>query len=116
MSMIQELINQIAGNIIQTFLAVIVTYIGIVGKRLYQKYVNTELKKIVVKDCVKAVEQIYKDIHGDDKKAQCENHIVQLLYEYGITITQTELDIMIESAVQELNKTLKEDKTIGFKK
>ena len=40
MSMIQELINQIAGNIIQTFLAVIVAYIGIVGKRLYQKYVN----------------------------------------------------------------------------
>lgn len=116
MSMIQELINQIAGNIIQTFLAVIVAYIGIVGKRLYQKYVNTELKKIVVKDCVKAVEQIYKDIHGDDKKTQCENHIVQLLYEYGITITQTELDIMIESAVQELNKTLKENKTIEFKK
>lgn len=46
MSMIQELINQIAGNIIQTFLAVIVAYIGIVGKRLYQKYVNTELKKL----------------------------------------------------------------------
>jgi hypothetical protein len=79
---------------------------------------TVEKEKIeqLVKDCVKAVEQIYKDIHGDDKKAQCENHIVQLLYEYGITITQTELDIMIESAVQELNKTLKEDKTIGFKK
>jgi phosphopantetheine adenylyltransferase len=116
MSMMQELINQIAGNVIQTFLAVIVAYIGIVGKRLYQKYVNTKLKKIVVKDCVKAVEQIYKDIHGDDKKAQCENRIVQLLYEYGITITQAELDIMIESAVQELNKTLKDDKTIEFKK
>ena len=116
MSMMQELINQIAGNIIQTFLAVVVAYIGIVGKRLYQKYINTELKKIVVRDCVKAVEQIYTDIHGDDKKAQCENHIVQLLYEYGISITQAELDIMIESAVQELNKTLKEEKTIGFKK
>lgn len=116
MSMIQELINQVAGNIIQTFLAILVAYLGIAGKRLYQKYINTEMKKIIVKDCVKAVEQIYTDIHGNDKKAQCENYIVQLLYENGITITQNELDVMIESAVQELNKTLKDDKTIGFKK
>lgn len=116
MSMIQELINQIAGNIIQTFLAILVAYLGIAGKRLYQKYINTEMKKIIVKDCVKAVEQIYRDVHGSDKKAQCENYIVQLLYENGITITQNELDVMIEAAVQELNKTLKGDKTIGFKK
>ena len=114
MSMIQELINQVAGNIIQTFLAILVAYLGIAGKRLYQKYINTEMKKIIVKDCVKAVEQIYTDIHGDDKKEQCEDYILQLLYEYGIT--QAELNIMIESAVQELNKTFKEEKSIGFKK
>ena len=114
--MIQQLINQLANNIIQTLLAIIVAYVGIAGKSLYTKYVNTELKRIVVKDCVKAVEQIYNDLHGDDKKAQCENQIVQLLYEYGITVTQAELDIMIESAVQELNKTLKDGKVIGFKK
>ena len=116
MSMMQELTNQIAGNIIQTFLAVIVAYIGIVGKRLYQKYVNTEIKKIIVKDCVKFVEQIYTDVHGDSKKAACEDKIVQLLNEKGIIITPTELNVMIEAAVQELNKTLKDEKTIGFKK
>ena len=116
MSMIQELINQVAGNIIQTFLAILVAYLGIAGKRLYQKYINTEMKKIIVKDCVKAVEQIYTDIHGNDKKAQCENYIVQLLYENGITITQNELDVMIEAAVQELNKTFKKEKSLGFKK
>lgn len=116
MSMIQELINQLAGNIIQTFLVIVVTYLGIAGKRLYQKYINTEMKKIIVKDCVKAVEQIYTDIHGDAKKVQCENYIVQLLYENGITISQNELDVMIEAAVQELNKTFKKEKSIGFKK
>lgn len=110
MNIIQELINQIGINLIQTFAAIIVAYVGIVCKRLYEKYINTELKKSIVEDCVKAVEQIYNDIHGNNKKVECENKICQLLSEYGITITQAELDIMIESAVQEMNKTLKQDK------
>lgn len=113
MNIIQEMINQIGINIIQTFLAVVVAYIGIVCKRLYNKYIDTELKKTIVMDCVKAVEQVFTDIHGDNKKIECENKICQLLGEYGITITQVELDIMIESAVQEMNKTLKQDKQIG---
>lgn len=99
-----SIIQQLAGNIIQTVLCVVVSYIGIAGKRIYTKYINTETKQIIVKDCVKAAEQLYQDLHGDDKKAECENMIVNLLYEKGITITQQELDVMIEAAVQELNK------------
>ena len=65
-------------------------------------------RSIIVKNCVKCVEQIYKDLHGDKKKEKCEQQIVQLLYEKGITITQEELDIMIEAAVQEMNNKIKE--------
>lgn len=113
--MLNELINQICNNILQTILVLVFSYVGLAFNKLNTKYVNSETKRIVVKDCVKCVEQIYTDLHGDDKKAECENKIVQLLYEKGITITQTELDIMIEAAVQELNKT-KHSGTIGFKK
>ena len=113
--MLNELINQICNNVLQTILVLVFSYVGLAIKNLNKKYVNSETKSIIVRDCVKCVEQIYTDLHGDDKKAECENKIVQLLYEKGITITQTELDVMIEAAVQELNKT-KQNGTIGFKK
>lgn len=113
--MLNELINQIYNNLLQTILVLVFSYVGLAIKSLNKKYVNSETKSIIVRDCVKCVEQIYTDLHGDDKKAECENKIVQLLYEKGITITQTELDVMIEAAVQELNKT-KQSGTIGFKK
>ena len=106
--MLQELINQIMNNLLQTILVVIFSYIGIASKNIYKKYINTDTKKIIVNDCVKAIEQIYIDLHGDKKKEKCEQQIVQLLYEKGITITQAELDIMIEAAVQEMNNKIKE--------
>lgn len=101
--MLQELINQIMNNLLQTILVVIFSYIGIASKNIYKKYVNTDTKKIIVNDCVKAIEQIYIDLHGDEKKTYCENLVAQLLSEKGLTITQTELETMIEAAVQELN-------------
>lgn len=107
--MIKELINQLTSNIIQVILVGVFTYVGIAFKNLNKKYVNSETKSIIVRDCVKCVEQIYTDLHGDDKKAECENRIVQLLYEKGITITQNELDIMIEAAVHEMNSMMKGD-------
>lgn len=113
--MLNELINQICNNLLQTILVLVFSYVGLAIRNLNKKYVDSETKSIIVKDCVKCVEQIYKDLHGDEKKSECENMIVQLLYEKGITITQTELDVMIEAAVQELNR-VKTQGTIGFKK
>lgn len=113
--MLNELINQICNNILQTILVLVFSYIGLAIKNLNKKYVNTEIKKIIVKDCVKFVEQVYTDVHGDSKKAACEDKIVQLLDEKGITITPTELNVMIEAAVRELNR-VKTQGTIGFKK
>lgn len=112
---LNELINQICSNVLQIILVGVFSYVGIAVKNLNKKYINTETKRVIIKDCVKCVEQIYTDLHGDDKKTECENIIVQLLYEKGITITQTELEVMIESAVQELNKA-KTNNTIGFRK
>ena len=104
----RELISQLTSNIIQVVLVGVVTYVGVAFKNIEKKYVNTETKSIIVRNCVKCVEQIYKDLHGDKKKEKCEQQIVQLLYEKGITITQAELDIMIEAAVQEMNNKIKE--------
>lgn len=106
--MIKELINQLTSNIIQVILVGVFTYVGVAFKNLNKKYVDNETKSVIVKNCVRCIEQIYTDLHGDKKKEQCEQQIVQLLYEKGITITQEELDVMIEAAVHEMNNKMKE--------
>ena len=55
-----------------------------------------------VKIAVKAAEQIYhyKAGAGADKKA----HVLQFLNEKGITISEDELDALIEAAVLEINR------------
>lgn len=103
----RELMNQLTSNVIQVVVVLIFTYIGVAFKNLNKKYVDTETKSVIVKNCVRCVEQIYTDLHGDEKKKQCEQQIVQLLYEKGITITQHELDVMIEAAVHEMNNIIK---------
>ena len=105
--MIKELMTQLTSNVIQVVLVLVFTYIGVAFKNLNKKYVDTETKSVIVKNCVRCVEQIYTDLHGDEKKKQCEQQIVQLLYEKGITITQHELDVMIEAAVHEMNNIIK---------
>ena len=103
----KELINQLTSNIIQVVLVGVFTYVGVAFKNLNKKYVDNETKSVIVKNCVKCVEQMYTDLHGDEKKKQCEQQIVQLLYVHGITITQEELDVMIEAAVHEMNNIIK---------
>ena len=103
----KELLNQSTSNVIQVVLVLVFTYVGVAFKNLNKKYVDTETKSVIVKNCVRCVEQIYTDLHGDEKKERCEQQIVQLLYEKGITITQYELDVMIEAAVHEMNNIIK---------
>ena len=51
------------------------------------------------------VEQIYTDIHGKEKFEKAKESIISILNDKGIPITDLEMDVLIEAAVQELNKT-----------
>ena len=97
-------------NIVQMILLAIAAMIGMGVKKLYNKYVNTEVKKSVVRTVVRAVEQIYKDLHGSEKLEQAiarASHILE--DEYGIDIGDYELISLIEAAVNEFNDTFRKD-------
>ena len=85
---------------IVTFIA---GYVAIGCKALYTKFINTKIKKDVVKTCVQAVEQIYVDLHGEDKLNKCITAAAGMLNEKGISIGETELRLLIEAAVNEFN-------------
>lgn len=104
--MFREFMSQYGMDIIHTVIIAIIGYVSIVAKNLYRKYVNTEVKRSVVKTCVKAVEQLYTDIHGKDKYDKCVEKILEILTEKGITASDVELKMLIESAVKKMNLKL----------
>ncbi|MBR6917143.1 MAG: phage holin family protein [Clostridia bacterium] len=100
-----EFINTYGATILYSVLTAIAGYIGIALKNLYTKYVNDKTKKDVVRTCVKAVEQIYTDLHGEDKLNKCIESVSAMLCAKGITITDIEIRMLIEAAVNEFNQS-----------
>lgn len=103
-----ELIQPYLLEVVGFILTGVVTYVGLQLKKLYEKYINTQVKKDVVSSTVKYVEQVYKDIHGEEKLNRAKEKALEWLNEKGITISDTELEILIEAAVNSFNNSLKE--------
>lgn len=70
-------------------------------KKKYNEWANTKTKKEVVKTVVMAVQQLYKDMDGDEKKQKAIQGIIAMLAEKGIEISELEIDMLIEAAVGE---------------
>lgn len=99
-------------SMIETILAIItgvVSFIGIKLKTLFEQKINTETKKKIVADTVKYVEQITKGISitSENKKQKAKTKALEWLKEKKIKISNTELDVLIESAVNSLKENLK---------
>lgn len=94
--------NYITQLILVIFLACAAT-LGVQARNLYRKYVTTEIKQSVCRTVVRFVEQVYKDLHGEDKLRKAMARASAILEEYGIKITEEELVSIIEAAVNEFN-------------
>ena len=102
--MFEEFINSYGTQILYAVVTAIAGYIGIVLKNLVKKYINDKTKKAVAKDAVQFVEQVYKNLHGEDKLIEALKAASEMLMEKGITITELEMRVLIEAAVAEFNK------------
>ena len=98
-----EFINEYGTTIIYTLLTAFAGYIGLWIKSLYTKYINDKTKKDVVRTCVQAVEQLYKNLHGEDKYNEVVASASEMLAIKGITISELEIKMLIEAAVAEFN-------------
>ena len=118
--MFAEFVENYGMEIIMAILTAIAGAVGMVLKNLYTKFVNDKTKQSVVKTVVQGVEQIYKDLHGEEKYEKALEAASEMLSEKGISVTELELKMLIEAAVGEFNDvfykwTSTEDaSTIGF--
>ena len=103
MNIFKEFVSEYGLLIIYTLLTAIAGFIGTQIKRLYEKHINADRKRKVVETCVKAVEQLYRDLDGAEKLEKAKENIFAMLTQDGIEITELEMDMLIESVVAEFN-------------
>jgi hypothetical protein len=106
-----EFINQYGMQILYTVIMAIAGYLGIVIKNLATKYINDKTKREVAKTAVRFVEQVYKDLHGDDKLNEALAAASQMLAEKGINVSDLEMRVLLEAAVCEFNKAFDKSET-----
>ena len=104
MELILEIINNYAADIIGTILMALAGVLALTAKNLATKYINTKIKRDIARTVVQGVEQIYKDLHGNDKLGKALEAAADMLAANGITVTDLELRMLIEAAVGEFNR------------
>lgn len=89
--------------VLEALLVGVAGYLATVFKGLATKYLNDKTKKDVAKTVVQAVEQLYKDLNGEEKLSMAIENASEMLTEKGITCSDIELRLLLESAVGEFN-------------
>lgn len=109
--MFAEFIDAYGLEIIWAVVCAVATYLGFVIKKLYTRFINDKTKKEVVETVVQGVEQMYKNLHGEEKLNKALEAAAELLTSKGISATTFELQLLIEAAVGKFNDAFNKNAT-----
>ena len=104
--MVREFLTQYGMELVSTVVVAIMGFIGICIKNIIKKISDDRTKEQVCKTVVKAVEQMYSDLTGDERYEKAVESVSEMLEEKGIDATELEVKMLIESAVKEMNINL----------
>ena len=107
--MFAEFINDYGVQLLYSAIMAIAGWLGIAVKKLYTKVVNTKIKKELANTVVQFVEQVYKDLHGEEKLDVAMSAFSEMLAEEGIHVTELEMRMLLEAAVAGFNEAFKKD-------
>ena len=103
MDIIKDFITNYGGEVLLSVITAIFAFLGTAIKNIAKKWATNKEKREIVKDVVKAVEQMYKNIKGSEKFIKAMETASDMLAEKGISVTELELMTLIEAAVCEFN-------------
>lgn len=105
----------IQAEILNLAMVIIVALIGFITQRV-TRFLNEkgivaklEANKELVKIVVNAIEQAYGQLDGKEKLNLAKIELVKLMNEKKIKISEQEIDALIESAVKEMNDSIKKE-------
>lgn len=87
--------------------ALLTSFVGYLGLRMKNMLQTRERERIaesIARRCVRAVEQLYPNLHGPEKYEKASAGIREILAGKGIKLTDFELEMLIESCVMDMNK------------
>lgn len=101
--MLQEWLGQYGGEVISMIVTAILGFVGIAIKASVTDWLNDKKKRAIAKTCVLSVEQMYKDLHGEDKLNKCLAIFEDMLSEKGISLSADTMRLLIEEQVAKMN-------------
>ncbi|MBS6752302.1 MAG: hypothetical protein KH332_07245 [Firmicutes bacterium] len=104
-----EILATYSLEIIKAVVLAIFAIIGVYAAKLQTKYIDTDTKRKIAATTVAYIEQVYKDLHGDEKLARALVVAASMLSQKGIKTTEEELKVLLEAAVKEMNDKFKKE-------
>lgn len=99
---LSDIVSAISSDIpglLSTIITGVIGYLGVRIKNIIKEYYQERIKKEIVDKTVKYVEQTCKNCSCNEKKSKALSMSLDWLKEKKINISDTELEILIESAV-----------------
>ena len=97
----------ILSMVITAVVGAVGTALGLVAKWLYNKTIGEkikeETKEKIAAIVVKYVEQVWSDLHGEDKLNKALEAFSEMLAEKGIAISDLEMRVYLEAALAGFN-------------
>ena len=91
--------------------------LGVLLKKLYDRTIGAhfkdKIKKEVAVQVVKYVEQVYQNLHGEEKLEKALEAAADILHEKGINVSDLELRVLLEAALAELNDAFNKTQATG---
>ena len=103
MEIINTIITTYGNPLAALILSIVFGTLGMIAKKLFDKYIDTPIKEAVARTAAAFVEQIWKDIHGAEKLQKALETAEILLKKKGLAFDAEEMKILIEAAVAEFN-------------
>lgn len=94
-------------GILSAVITAVASALGVLAKKIWDKVVGDKIKDETKKDLaetvVKYVEQVYADIHGEEKLDKALEAFSDMLSQKGIAISELEMRVYLESALAKFN-------------
>lgn len=108
-------LNQCLDILLPAVASVISVLLGVLAAKIktaYDNKVQDEIVRTIVKSVVEWAQQVYQDCEGPEKLQKALEKASAILNEKGITISDEELNMLIESAVYGLKQGITSTETL----
>lgn len=102
-TIILEIVNTYGMELLKAILMLVFGALGLIACKVGTRILNTETKRTLARTGVMFVEQVYKDLHGEDKMAKFLDWAAAQLKRYGIKYDAEEMRALAEACLAEFN-------------